>query len=181
MLHKDQAVLVVVDIQDVLLPKDKEVVENYLRQAERMIRMARALEIPVLVTEQYPERLGNTNAGIRDALGDIPAMPKMAFGCMADDGFKAALADTGRKQLLVVGMETHVCVLQTVLEALDAGYEVYLVADAIVSSHKKEYKVAMARMEQAGAQRVTVEMAVFEMLRIAGTPDFKKVLPLIKA
>ncbi len=180
MLRKEDAVMVVVDIQDVLLPKDEKVVAEYLQQAERMIRVVRALDIPILVTEQYPERLGTTNEGIRAALGDVPALPKMAFGCLGDDAFKEALAATGRRQLLVVGMEAHVCVLQTVLEALAADYEVFLVADAIVSSRKREYKAGMARMTQAGAQSVTAEMAIFELLRKAGTPEFKQVLPLIK-
>ena len=180
MLNKDKAILVVVDIQDVLLPKSKDVVDVYLRQAERMIRMVGALEIPVLVTEQNPERLGVTNAGIRDALGDVAAIPKIEFGCLANEAFRTALAESGRMQLLVVGMEAHVCVLQTTLDALAAGYEVYLVSDAIVSSRKKEYKAGMARMQQAGASRVTVEMAIFELLRKAGTPEFKQVLPFIK-
>ena len=181
MLSKDNAVLVVVDIQDVLMPKSPEVVESYLRQASKLIRVARALGLPLLVTEQNPERLGGTNAAILDALGDTPLLPKLEFGCLANEAFLEALEDSGRRQLIIVGMEAHVCVLQTALDALDRGYEVFIVRDAVVSSRKSDYKAGLARMSQEGAVCVSTEMAIFEMLRKAGTPEFKQVLPLIKS
>ncbi|MCK5861597.1 MAG: isochorismatase family protein [Candidatus Hydrogenedentes bacterium] len=181
MLLQDQAILIVLDIQDIFMPKSDKVVEKYLRQATRIIKAAQTLKIPTLVTEQYPERFGATNTGIKELLGDTIRMPKIEFGCLANDTFKAVLAETGRKQILITGMEAHICILQTTLDALDDGYEVYLLQDAIVSSRKEEYKAGMARMQQAGAICVTVEMAIFELLRQAGTPEFKKLLPLIKA
>lgn len=180
MLNKKDAVLVVVDIQDILMPKSVEVVEEYLGRSVKLIRVARMLEMPVLVTEQYPERLGSTNDRVLDALGDVPRLPKLEFGCLANDAFKAALEATGRRQLLLIGMETHVCVNQTALEALELGYEVYIVRDAIVSGEKAEYKAGLARMKQAGAVPVTTDMAIFELLRKAGTPEFKAALPLLK-
>ncbi|HDP35509.1 MAG TPA: isochorismatase family protein [Candidatus Hydrogenedentes bacterium] len=180
MLNREQTALLVIDIQDILMPKAEAVVKNYLHQAERVVRMARILDLPILVTEQNPERLGSTNAGILDALGQTERMPKMEFGCLANDAFRRALQDTERKQLLIVGMETHVCVLQTGLDALAQGYEVYLVKDAIVSSRKYEYKAGLARLQQAGAHCATAEMAIFELLRKAGTSEFKQLLPVIK-
>lgn len=180
MLVKDNAALVVVDIQDILMPKSVEVVEQYLGRAVKLIHVARMLAMPVLVTEQYPERLGGTNERVVEALGDIPRLPKMEFGCLANDAFKAALEATGRKQLVLIGMEAHVCVMQTALDAIDMGYEVYIVRDAVVSGRKYEYKAGIARIKQAGGVPVTTDMAIFELLRKAGTPEFKEALPLLK-
>jgi nicotinamidase-related amidase len=181
MLLPDQAVLVVLDIQDIFMPQDGDVVQKYLKQAVKIIKAAQIFNIPILVTEQYPERFGPTNAVILEALGDIARMPKIEFGCLANDAFREVLAETGRKQILITGMEAHICVLQTTLDALTNGYDVYLLKDAIVASRKAEYKAGMERMQRAGATGGTVEMAIFEMMRQAGTPEFKKMLPLIKA
>ena len=180
MLHQQETVLIVLDIQDIFMPKNPEIVGNYLRQASRIIRASKILNLPILVTEQYPERFGITNDTILDVLDDEVRMPKIEFGCLANEAFSTVLAETGRKQLLITGMEAHICILQTTLEALEKGYEVYLLRDAIVSSRKEEYHAGMTRMQQAGAVCLTVEMAIFELLRKAGTPEFKKLLPLIK-
>lgn len=180
MLKPEEALLVVLDIQDIFMPDDSEVVKKYLRQASRIIKAIKLLNIPLLVTEQYPERFGTTNSTILEVLGDEVRMPKIEFGCLGNEAFRAVLAETGRKQILITGMEAHICVMQTALDALDTGYEVYLLQDAIVASRKAEYYAGMTRMQQAGAVCVTVEMAIFELLRKAGTPEFKKLLPLIK-
>lgn len=181
MLEKEESVLVVVDIQDILMPKSVEVVEEYLAKAEKLIRVALALDIPVLTTEQNPQRLGATNARILEALGDTPRIPKMEFGCMANKTFSNALEATGRNQLLLIGMETHVCVMQTAVQALDEGYEVFVVSDAVVSARKSDYKAGLRRMEQEEVLLVSTEMAIFEWLREAGTPEFKGALPFIKS
>lgn len=181
MLLKDDVVLAVIDIQDVLMPKAPDVATGYLAQAAKLIRVMHALEIPVLVTEQNPERLGVTNSGIIEALGDVPRLPKMEFGCLANDAFRETLEETGRNQLVIVGMETHVCVMQTALEALELGHEVFIVRDAVVSARKSDYDAGLERMRQEGALLVSTEMVIFELLRKAGTPEFKKVLPLIKS
>ena len=181
MLVKDDAVLVVIDIQDVLMPKAPDVVAGYLAQASKLIRVMRALEIPILVTEQNPERLGGTNNGVAEALGEVQRLPKMEFGCLANTAFLEALGATGRNQMVIVGMETHVCVMQTALEALEQGYEVFIVRDAVVSARKSDYDAGLDRMREEGALLVSAEMVIFELLRKAGTPEFKKVLPLIKS
>lgn len=181
MLVKENVVLVVIDIQDVLMPKAPDVVSGYISRAGKLVRVARALDIPVLVTEQYPERLGGTNAEILDALGDVPRLPKREFGCMANSAFREALEHTGKRQLLIVGMETHVCVMQTALDALAEGHEAFVVRDAVVSARKDDYLAGLDRLQHEGAVLVSTEMAIFELLRVSGTPEFKKVLPLIKA
>lgn len=181
MLMKENSVLVVIDIQNILMPKDQEVTAAYVAQCAKLIQVARALEIPVLVTEQNPDRLGGTCEEILDTLGETPRLPKLEFGCLANAVFRDALEGTGRKQVLIIGMETHVCVMQTALEALALGYEVFVVRDAVVSSRKSDFKAGINRMRQEGVVCVSVEMAIFEWLRKAGTPEFKRVLPFIKA
>jgi nicotinamidase-related amidase len=104
----------------------------------------------------------------------------MEFGCLANENFRRALENSGRRQLLVCGMETHICVMQTVLAALEAGYEVFVVRDAVASMHETEHEAGLARMKQAGAVIVTTQMTLFELLRAAGTPAFRSMLPLLK-
>ncbi|HOJ69795.1 MAG TPA: isochorismatase family protein [Candidatus Hydrogenedentes bacterium] len=180
MLKRDAAALVVIDIQEVLLPRDPEVVDRYLSRCVLMIRAARMLGLPVLVTEQNPERLGGTHPRIAPEIEGIARIPKMEFGCFGNDRFAGELARTARRQLLLVGMESHVCVCQTALAGLESGYEIYPVRDAIVSSTAEGYKAGMERMILAGARPVTAHMAIFELLGRAGTPEFKALLPLLK-
>jgi len=180
MLRRDAAALVVIDIQEVLLPKDPVVVDRYLARCILMIRAARTLGLPVLVTEQNPERLGGTHPRIAPEIEGIPRIAKMEFGCFGNDRFAGEIAQTARRQLLLVGMETHVCVCQTALAGLEAGYEIYPVRDAIVSSTREGYKAGMERMILEGARPVTAHMAIFELLGRAGTPEFKTLLPLLK-
>lgn len=181
MLLKENAILVVVDIQDILMPKDKEVVDSYLRNAKKMILAAKALTIPVLVTEQNPERLGTTNAEILAALGETPRISKIEFGCLANLHFYETLCQLQRRELIIIGMETHVCVMQTALQAIEQGFDAYIVCDAVVSARKGDYKAGLARMQQEGVRLACTEMVIFEWLRKAGTPEFKSILPLIKS
>ncbi len=180
LLDREKAVLTVIDIQEVLLPKDADRTEAYLANATKMVRAARILDLPVLVTEQYPGRLGGTISRIADELEGVPRLPKTEFGCLANEGFRTALAALDRPQLLIVGMEAHVCVSQTALSALAEGYEVFVAADAVSSSTPEEYRFGIDRMARAGVTIVSVQMAIFELLRAAGTPEFKAMLPLLK-
>jgi nicotinamidase-related amidase len=180
LLDREQTVLAVIDIQQVLLPKDAEVTEAYLANAAKMIRAARILGLPVLVTEQYPERLGGTTDRIAAEIEGLPRLPKTEFGCMANEGFRGALAALERRQLLLVGMEAHVCVCQTALAALEQNFEVFVAADAVSSTTAAEYRFGIDRMARAGAAMVSVQMAIFELLRVSGTPEFKAMLPLLK-
>ena len=180
LLDREQAVLAVIDIQQVLLPQDAAVADAYLANAAKMIRAARVLGVPVLVTEQYPERLGRTIDRVAAELEGIPRIAKTEFGCMANAAFREALAGLGRQQLLIIGMEAHVCVSQTALAALSEGYQVYAASDALSSSTPSEYRFGLDRMANAGVALVSVQMAIFELLRVSGTPEFKTLLPLLK-
>jgi len=179
MLSLDNAVLVVVDFQDGLLPKI-HAGDAAVDRSVKLIRFARQLDVPIVWTEQYPKGLGPTNHEVAAELDGLEPIEKVSFGCFGEPAFVASLAGTKRKQLLVVGIETHVCVLQTVLAGMDRGYEAFVARDAVGSRHAGDYEAGLDRMAANGAQIVTVEMAMFEILRQAGTPEFKKILPLIK-
>ena len=180
MLHRDRAVVLVVDIQDKLMPKSAATAEAFLEGVLKLIQSARIMGLPILVTEQNPEKIGPTNARTAEALGDAPRFAKMAFGCFADPAVAKAVAATGRKQILVLGMETHICVKQTVLGAIEEGYEVFVPRDATAAMHEADHHAGIERMARAGAEIVTAQMAIFELIREAGTPLFRRMLPLLK-
>jgi hypothetical protein len=149
------------------------VFEGVARACAKLVQAARILELPALVSEQYPKGLGHTapEVGIRDE----PLIEKSVFSAARADGF-----DLGeRDQAIVCGIETHVCVSQTVHDLLAAGVEVHVPADAVGSRHEIVYERGLERMERAGAIVSTVEAALFELLERAGTPEFKAVQKLI--
>jgi nicotinamidase-related amidase len=180
MIDREQSVLLVVDIQDRLFPTDSSVRERFLDNAAILIQAARLLHVPVLATVQNPEKLGATNACIAALLDGAPSIHKMEFGALSNAETQEALAATGRKQLLLIGMETHICVLQTALGAVEQGYSPYVVRDAVASRARDQHKAGIARMQRHGVGMLTVEMTIFEWLRIAGTDEFRSVLPLLK-
>lgn len=180
MLDAGKTVLLVIDIQDKLFPPAGSAPEELISSAQRLIRCAQCLGIPILVTEQNPGKLGGTNERVSEVLEGVPRFAKMEFGCLANGAFHHALASLKRSQLLLTGMETHVCVMQTALAALDSGYEVFVARDAVLSAHEKQYHAGLERMDRAGATLVTAQMAMFELLREAGTPEFKQLLPVLK-
>jgi nicotinamidase-related amidase len=179
-LHPPAAQLLVIDMQERLLPAiDRH--EAVTARAATLIRAARILDIPLLWSEQYRKGLGETVAPIREAIGDAATpMEKLSFGCLGDDAQKRAIENAGRRQLILCGIETHVCVMQTALLAIGQGYEVFLAEDALGSRRADDRDVALRRMAQAGAAPASVEMLIMEALGEAGTPQFKAILPLLK-
>lgn len=180
MLQADTAAVVAIDIQEKLMPTIQRA-ERMVERSARLLRFAREIQIPVLWTEQYRKGLGPTIPAVAEALAGLHPIEKTAFGCMAHAPFQQALAGLGRRQLVLTGIEGHICVMQTAVGALAEGYEVFVVRDAIGSSSDEELAAGVARMEKAGATIVTTQMAMFELLREAGTPEFKRVLPLLKS
>lgn len=180
-LQADQCALVVVDIQEKLLPpifnKD-EMVKN----SQLLVRLAKILELPTLVTTQYMKGLGPTVPEIAGLLGSTPAIDKLQFGCFGSNEFRSALKSVpgNRNTLLVCGMEAHICVMQTVLGALNDGYLVHVATDAIGSRVRWNWDIGIDRMRAAGAVISTTEMMIYELLRSSGTPQFKQMLPYLK-
>ncbi len=177
-LDRSSAALAVIDIQERLAPVmwNFAPVEKYSRA---MILAARELGLPVLATEQYPKGLGATIPTIREALGSTPLV-KMHFSCGCDEGFQKALAATGRKQVIVVGIESHVCVFQTVRDLLEQGYEVFVCGDAVTSRFEEHRRLAIEQMRDLGAIITSAETCIFDLLHVAGTPEFKKVSALVR-
>lgn len=179
MLQVDTAAVVAIDLQEKLLPTIQHA-DRVVQRTARLLRFAREFALPVLWTEQYPKGLGATVPEIAEPLEGLQPIDKTVFGCMGHAPFQQALAELRRRQLVLTGIEGHICVMQTALGALGEGYEVFVVRDAVGSSDDEELEAGIERMEKAGATIVTTQMAMFELLREAGTPEFKRVLPLLK-
>jgi nicotinamidase-related amidase len=177
-LDRKGAQVLVVDLQEKLVPAMWNV-EPVVKQARAMILAARELGLPVLCTEQYPKGLGPTIPAIREIL-PTPPLAKMTFSCGSDEAVGRALAESGRRQVIVVGVETHVCVYQTCRGLLADGYEVHLCADAVTSRREEHRSVALEALRQGGVLVTSVETSIFDLLHVAGTPEFKKVSAYVK-
>ena len=179
MLDRQQTVLVVVDVQGKLaqLMHEKQTLFANLKS---IIQGIRALDIPVLWAEQNPRGLGPTVAEIAAELEGMEPIAKMSFSCWQDETFATALAAAGRNQVLIAGIEAHICVYQTAQDLTAAGYEVQIVADA-VSSRKPESKaLALQKLRDAGVSITSVEMTLFELLKVAEGEKFKTILEIVK-
>jgi nicotinamidase-related amidase len=180
LIRKDDCILLVLDIQGTLFETMVEK-ERMLAASLKMIDFARRVDIPIVATEQYPKGLGPSLKEILEALpDDIEVIPKTAFSCFGEPKFEAKVRSLKRKTIVVVGMETHICVNQTTLEGLEKGYNMYLVADAITSYAGFDAQIAFERLRAAGATIATSEMAMFEILRVAKNECFKKCFDLLR-
>jgi nicotinamidase-related amidase len=169
--------LVVVDVQQKLIgliPKHEGIIWNI----RRLLDGAKILGVTVVATEQYPQGLGHTVAELAQRLTDVAG--KSTFSCCASEEFQGRFDALGAQNVLVVGIEAHVCVQQTVLDLVAAGYRVFVAADAIGSRFPIDYEIALKRMESAGATLTTTESALFEWCERSGTPEFKQISALVK-
>jgi nicotinamidase-related amidase len=179
-LTRDTAQLVVVDVQERLCrAMDPQVLEKLTGNISVLLDTAAELGLPAVATEQYVKGLGETLPVLKEKLA-TPRLEKMTFSCCGGEGFLETLAATERRQVILTGMETHVCVLQTGLELLSHGYVVHLVTDAVMSRRKDNWKTALTTLAAAGAVLTTTESVVFQLLRVAGTEEFKKLSKLVK-
>lgn len=174
-----KAALAVIDIQERLLPAIFEG-ERVVRNTVRLIKGAGALGIPVLVTEQYKKGLGATTAAVTAEIADLPLMEKVAFSACGAAGFEKALKSKKISDVILCGIEAHVCVSQTCLDLLDKGFRVFVVVDAMSSRTTDNHFIAVERMRSAGGVVVSTEMVLFELLEKAGTEEFKQILALVK-
>jgi len=180
-IEKEKAVLVIVDVQDVLMKNmNQEVARNITRNIRTLLAFSKKMAIPVLITEQYPKGLGSTVSEIRMELGSILPVEKLSFSCCGMVTFNEQLNQTGRKQVILTGIETHVCVLQTADDLIRTGREVHAVADAICSRRKLDWEIGLRWMEKKGAMISTTEMIAFQLLKEAGTEEFKGLSKLLK-
>ncbi len=180
LLSTDSALLLVIDIQEKFLPvlhNPDQVVQG----ASRLIKGCNQLNVPIVVSEQYPQGLGPTVDDLKALFTPSTAViTKTAFGCCGDPSFESYIQSSGRTQIIVCGLEAHVCVNQTVVRLLELGYSVALVEDALGTRHASNLDIALRKLTQLGALPYSVEMVLFELLREASHPAFKSVQQLIR-
>ena len=179
MLKTDNAVLVVVDVQGRLATLMYQR-EQFFQNMVTMIKGCRVLDIPILWNEQLPDKLGQTIPEISEELSDMTPMIKKTFSCCGNEEFNRALKKSGRRQILLTGMETHVCVYQTAIDLIAAGYEVYLVADCVSSRTADNRQIGIQAIRDLGAKICSIEMAFFEMLQVAEGDKFKQIIKIVK-
>ena len=178
-LTREGTVLIIVDFQERLAATMPER-ENVLKNIMRLAAAAKVLRVPILVTEQYPQGLGITVAPLRASLGqDYKPFEKLAFSCCGCEAFMSALEGLKRPSVLLVGIEAHVCVLQTALDLVHRQYKAHVAADACCSRNEMDWNMGLLRMEHSGIFMTTVESAIFQMLERAGTPEFKEILKIV--
>ena len=180
-LEARHCALAVVDIQEKLLPPIFEK-ERMVRNSQLLIRLARILEVPVLLSTQYSKGLGTTIPDIASLLPDVAPLEKNEFGCFNNDAYCARVKSLpgNRNTLLLCGMESHICVAQTAMGALSSGFIVHVASDAVSSRTEWNWKIGLERMRQAGAIISSTEMMIYELLRTSSGPDFKEMLKYLK-
>lgn len=179
-LNARQCALVVIDIQEKLLPPIYEK-ERLIRNSQLLIRLANILSLPVVATTQYARGLGQIVPEIASLLPEVQPLDKLEFGCFGNGEFCSRVARlSGRNTLLLCGMETHICVLQTALGALNQGLIIHVAADAVSSRTELNWKLGLDRMRDAGAVISSTEMMIYELLGKSGSPEFKEILKYLK-
>jgi nicotinamidase-related amidase len=179
LLDPGNTVLVAIDFQERLFPAVYEK-ERLLDRVVRLLRGASVLEIPVILTEQYPRGLGKTLPEIAGLLPGIGPIEKACFNCCDAAAFRAALEGVNRKQVLICGIEAHICVYQTAVALLRSGYEVQVAADCISSRDPENKAVSLTKMGALGILPTTMEMALFELLKVASGERFKQISQIVK-
>lgn len=176
------SLLLIIDIQERLVSAmPEEVIATVIKNNNILIRAANELDIPIIHTEQYPKGLGSTVADIADNLSEtLKAITKTHFSCASAEGFNELVAKHQRKQIIIGGMESHVCVLQSAIQLQRQGYTIYVVEDAVCSRQKLHHRNALQRLQQNGVVISNVESVLFEWIRDAAHPTFKTLSKLIK-
>lgn len=173
LLNKEDSLLWLIDVQEKLIPAVLNSNE-LISQCEWLLKLARKMSVPVLVSEQYPKGLGTTVPPLNTYFEQHECVDKVHFSCMSDGNCVSRLQQVNKKQIILMGIEAHVCVLQTALEMKQRDYEVFVVVDAVSSRGKHDLKYGLKRMLEAGVHLITAEMVFFEWIRAAGTPEFKE-------
>lgn len=179
----DHSQILVIDVQERLLPVVREP-ERVVAACTRLILAGKRLGVPITVSEQYPKGIGQTVEPLRAVIGnDTPILEKIHFSCQREEVLRdrvQALRTAGRNQVIICGIEAHVCVMQTALDLIAAGLNIFVAADGISSRKDTARDLAIHRMRVAGGVIADSEMVIFEWLERAGTPEFKDLLPLFK-
>ncbi|KTD25238.1 MULTISPECIES: isochorismatase family protein [Legionella] len=172
LLEKDRSCLLLIDVQEKLTPHVLHA-DAMVERCQWLIQLAAEFDVPLLVSEQYPKGLGPTVEPLRTLAPQDSFIDKIQFSCFRAPEFKPRLQSLNKKQMVLIGIEAHVCVLQTALDLQRVGYDVYVVVDAVSSRFELDYKYGLKRMKQNGVHLVTSEMVFFEWVGQAGTAQFK--------
>ncbi len=178
-LRRKDALLMVVDFQQKLLGAFKEP-ERPLKNCAKLIKFAKILGLPIVWTEQYPKGLGPTADEVGGELAHMRPIEKLTFSCFGEPAFVESLSMRSSKQIMVCGIETHICVAQTVLDGIECGYQMHVVEDACGSRSERDHAAGLQKMEQAGAVLTCAEMAMYEILERSDADEFRKVLQIVK-
>ena len=178
-LNAQSTALLLIDFQEKLFPvmHDKD---KLLRNVVKLVQGAKVLEIPIVLTEQYPKGLGPTIPEIKSLIPDIKPVEKVCFNCCDEDLFCSALDGLKRKQVLIAGIEAHICVYQTAIALVGTGYEVQVLGDCVASREPENKVTAVSRMVGEGVGLTTMEMALFELLKEAKGEKFKQISNIVK-
>jgi nicotinamidase-related amidase len=179
LIDRNNAAILIIDIQErlaVAMDKKEQVVRNTLH----LVELAKMLNIPVVVTEQYPKGLGRTLPEITAALPAYLPIEKVSFSCCGEAAFNEQIKRLGKKKFIVTGMETHICVLQTSVALIKEGYDVHLVVDGVCSRTKANWRSGIEFIRDAGGVLTNTETVLFQLLGVAGTPEFKAISNRIK-
>lgn len=179
MISVDNSVLLIIDVQEKLervMYRREELVDNLTK----LVKGIQVLEVPIIVTEQYPKGLGATIPEIAQLIPDIEPLAKVNFNCYDDENFVEKLESTERKQVIISGMESHICVYQTTRELIDHKYEVYVVTDTVSSRTPENREIGLNMMKQMGAILTSTEAVLFELLKVASGDKFKAISQIVK-
>lgn len=178
-IEREETAAIVIDMQSKLYPliyDNQQLTNNCIRLIEGL----KVLSIPILVTQQYTPGLGNTIEPIKEAIGDYTHLEKLYFSCYGEQNVKDEMKKLGKKNILLMGIEAHVCVLQTALDLLDNGYQPVLIEDCVSSRNLNNKHIAVKRMSKAGVVVTTYESILFELTVVCGTDEFKKIVKIVK-
>ena len=179
LLDKEKTGLLVVDVQDKLMGvmgQKQRVVDNVLK----LLHLSKIFDLPVILTEQYPKWLGPTLPEIKESLPNIEPISKLHFNCCDVDAFTNRLESEGLEKIIITGVESHICVFQTCLSLLERGYVVHVPQDAVDSRTEENWRVGLGLMSKAGAYITSTEAIIYQILKKAGTKEFKEMLKLVK-
>jgi len=178
-IHKENSICLIIDVQERLIPHifSNEIMEKNLGI---LVCGMKILEIPLIITEQYSKGLGKTISSLEDILTGNQVIEKMAFSCCDEIEFMKLFKDYNKKDVIIAGIEAHVCVLQTVLDLLELGFKPFVIEDCIASRKLEDKEIALERMQKEGAVISTFESILFELTRVSGTQQFKSISKLVK-
>lgn len=180
LISRENAVLVVIDVQEKLFPLISDG-EKILENMRKLIQFARIISMPIVLTEQYPKGLGPTIPEIRDLIPNIQPVEKVEFSCFGSEEFREIIKRLNAKSLIIVGIETHICVMQTAIEGVKEGFKVCVVSDATSSRNPEDKSAALERLRDNDIIVASTEMLIYELLKRAGTQEFREALKLIKS